>query len=148
MQKEVSRRNFMEISKTAHFCKAHNVRNQKNHVYICADARILSWWMLYTSKSVERWVFSRLLWHQQGKQRERNEGHKNDHMMPGHFHRPLTRGKMPWVRGCHRGYCRFFNGTFWPFLATKIDQARRFNDPNDNCKVLIASDAVGMGLNL
>ena len=34
------------------------------------------------------------------------------------------------------------------FLATKVDQARRFNDPNDNCKVLIASDAVGMGLNL
>ena len=33
-------------------------------------------------------------------------------------------------------------------LATKVDQARRFNDPNDNCKVLIASDAVGMGLNL
>ncbi|XP_028390997.1 ATP-dependent RNA helicase SUPV3L1, mitochondrial-like [Dendronephthya gigantea] len=32
--------------------------------------------------------------------------------------------------------------------ATKVDQARRFNDPNDNCKVLIASDAVGMGLNL
>ena len=30
----------MEISKAAHFWKDYNVRNQKNHVYICADARM------------------------------------------------------------------------------------------------------------
>ena len=27
-------------------------------------------------------------------------------------------------------------------------QAKRFNDPNDKCKILVATDAVGMGLNL
>jgi ATP-dependent RNA helicase SUPV3L1/SUV3 len=31
---------------------------------------------------------------------------------------------------------------------TKLAQAKRFNDPNDKCKVLVATDAVGMGLNL
>lgn len=31
---------------------------------------------------------------------------------------------------------------------TKIAQASRFNDPNDPCKVLVATDAIGMGLNL
>ena len=31
---------------------------------------------------------------------------------------------------------------------TKLAQAKRFNDPNDKCKILVATDAVGMGLNL
>ena len=31
---------------------------------------------------------------------------------------------------------------------TKLAQAKRFNDPKDSCKVLVATDAVGMGLNL
>lgn len=31
---------------------------------------------------------------------------------------------------------------------TKVAQAARFNDPNDPVKVLIATDAIGMGLNL
>lgn len=31
---------------------------------------------------------------------------------------------------------------------TKVAQAARFNDPNDQVKVLIATDAIGMGLNL
>jgi ATP-dependent RNA helicase SUPV3L1/SUV3 len=31
---------------------------------------------------------------------------------------------------------------------TKLNQAAKFNDPNDPVNVLIATDAVGMGLNL
>ncbi|XP_057387340.1 ATP-dependent RNA helicase SUPV3L1, mitochondrial isoform X4 [Balaenoptera acutorostrata] len=32
--------------------------------------------------------------------------------------------------------------------GTKLAQARKFNDPDDPCKILVATDAVGMGLNL
>jgi len=32
--------------------------------------------------------------------------------------------------------------------ATKMEQAHKFNDPSDSCSVLVASDAIGMGLNL
>ncbi|KAF3425615.1 hypothetical protein E2986_05162 [Frieseomelitta varia] len=32
--------------------------------------------------------------------------------------------------------------------GTKLAQAARFNDPNDPCKVLVATNAIGMGLNL
>ncbi|UJR34054.1 hypothetical protein I4U23_021465 [Adineta vaga] len=32
--------------------------------------------------------------------------------------------------------------------GTKLLQAQRFNDPNDECKILVATDAIGMGLNL
>ncbi|XP_078358132.1 ATP-dependent RNA helicase SUPV3L1, mitochondrial-like [Oculina patagonica] len=32
--------------------------------------------------------------------------------------------------------------------ATKVEQANKFNDPSDECSVLVASDAIGMGLNL
>eukprot|EP00092_Neocalanus_flemingeri_P021974 GFUD01023831.1.p1 GENE.GFUD01023831.1~~GFUD01023831.1.p1 ORF type:complete len:820 (-),score=227.95 GFUD01023831.1:113-2572(-) len=31
---------------------------------------------------------------------------------------------------------------------TKLAMAAKFNDPNDSCKVMVATDAVGMGLNL
>ncbi|KAI1713434.1 ATP-dependent RNA helicase SUV3 like protein, mitochondrial [Ditylenchus destructor] len=31
---------------------------------------------------------------------------------------------------------------------TKLTQAEKFNDPNDPCNVLVATDAIGMGLNL
>jgi ATP-dependent RNA helicase SUPV3L1/SUV3 len=31
---------------------------------------------------------------------------------------------------------------------TKLAMAAKFNDPNDKCKVLVATDAIGMGLNL
>ncbi len=34
------------------------------------------------------------------------------------------------------------------FLYLLRAQANRFNDPNDKCKILVATDAVGMGLNL
>ncbi|XP_054164747.1 ATP-dependent RNA helicase SUV3 homolog, mitochondrial-like, partial [Oppia nitens] len=37
-------------------------------------------------------------------------------------------------------------GTLPP--ATKLSQTSKFNDPNDPCKVLVATDAIGMGLNL
>ncbi|CAG2100687.1 unnamed protein product [Medioppia subpectinata] len=37
-------------------------------------------------------------------------------------------------------------GTLPP--ATKLSQTNKFNDPNDSCKVLVATDAIGMGLNL
>ncbi|PNI75593.1 SUPV3L1 isoform 3, partial [Pan troglodytes] len=32
--------------------------------------------------------------------------------------------------------------------GTKLAQAKKFNDPNDPCKILVATDAIGMGLNL
>lgn len=32
--------------------------------------------------------------------------------------------------------------------GVKLAQAARFNDPNNKCKILVATDAVGMGLNL
>ena len=32
--------------------------------------------------------------------------------------------------------------------ATKLAQAAKFNDPNDPCKIMVATDAIGMGLNL
>ncbi len=31
---------------------------------------------------------------------------------------------------------------------TKLAQAKKFNDPSDPCKVMVATDAIGMGLNL
>lgn len=33
-------------------------------------------------------------------------------------------------------------------LGTKLTQAKKFNDPDDPCKILVATDAIGMGLNL
>lgn len=32
--------------------------------------------------------------------------------------------------------------------GTKLSQAKKFNDPSDPCKILVATDAIGMGLNL
>jgi ATP-dependent RNA helicase SUPV3L1/SUV3 len=32
--------------------------------------------------------------------------------------------------------------------GTKLAQASKFNDPDNSCKVLVATDAIGMGLNL
>ncbi|XP_022916085.1 ATP-dependent RNA helicase SUV3 homolog, mitochondrial [Onthophagus taurus] len=32
--------------------------------------------------------------------------------------------------------------------GTKLAQAAKFNDPNNSCKILVATDAIGMGLNL
>lgn len=32
--------------------------------------------------------------------------------------------------------------------GTKLAQAAKFNDPNHSCKVMVATDAIGMGLNL
>jgi ATP-dependent RNA helicase SUPV3L1/SUV3 len=37
-------------------------------------------------------------------------------------------------------------GTLPP--TTKLSQTKKFNDPNDSCKLLVATDAIGMGLNL
>lgn len=34
------------------------------------------------------------------------------------------------------------------FTGTKLFQAKKFNDPDDPCKILVATDAIGMGLNL
>ncbi|KAJ7385590.1 ATP-dependent RNA helicase supv3l1, mitochondrial [Desmophyllum pertusum] len=42
--------------------------------------------------------------------------------------------------------CAIIYGSLPP--ATKVDQANKFNDPSDECSVLVASDAIGMGLNL
>lgn len=35
-----------------------------------------------------------------------------------------------------------------PPSATRVQQAQLFNDPQSNCKIMVATDAVGMGLNL
>ncbi|NXA48000.1 SUV3 helicase, partial [Nothocercus julius] len=35
-----------------------------------------------------------------------------------------------------------------PGERTKLEQAKKFNDPADPCKILVATDAIGMGLNL
>lgn len=32
--------------------------------------------------------------------------------------------------------------------GTKLAQAAKFNDPESSCKILVATDAIGMGLNL
>lgn len=32
--------------------------------------------------------------------------------------------------------------------STKLAQAAKFNDPNSPCKILVATNAIGMGLNL
>lgn len=45
-------------------------------------------------------------------------------------------------RACHvKWFCHSVSGT-------KLEQAKKFNDPNDPCKILVATDAIGMGLNL
>ncbi|KAG8001480.1 ATP-dependent RNA helicase SUPV3L1 [Nibea albiflora] len=42
--------------------------------------------------------------------------------------------------------CAVIYGSLPP--GTKLSQAKKFNDPEDPCKILIATDAIGMGLNL
>ncbi|CAI9547727.1 unnamed protein product [Staurois parvus] len=42
--------------------------------------------------------------------------------------------------------CAVIYGSLPP--GTKLAQANKFNDPNDLCKILVATDAIGMGLNL
>ena len=42
--------------------------------------------------------------------------------------------------------CAVIYGSLPP--ATKLGMAAKFNDPNDPCKVMVATDAIGMGLNL
>ncbi|XP_037089380.1 LOW QUALITY PROTEIN: ATP-dependent RNA helicase SUV3 homolog, mitochondrial-like [Pollicipes pollicipes] len=42
--------------------------------------------------------------------------------------------------------CAVIYGSLPP--GAKLAQARRFNDPDDPCKILVATDAIGMGLNL
>jgi len=42
--------------------------------------------------------------------------------------------------------CAVIYGSLPP--GTKLAQAKKFNDPENSCKVLVATDAIGMGLNL
>ncbi|CAN9506974.1 unnamed protein product [Ophioblennius macclurei] len=42
--------------------------------------------------------------------------------------------------------CAVIYGSLPP--GTKLSQAKKFNDPDDPCKILVATDAIGMGLNL
>ncbi|KAI8485589.1 ATP-dependent RNA helicase supv3l1, mitochondrial [Branchiostoma belcheri] len=42
--------------------------------------------------------------------------------------------------------CAVIYGSLPP--GTKLAQARKFNDPKDPCKILVATDAIGMGINL
>ena len=42
--------------------------------------------------------------------------------------------------------CAVIYGSLPP--GTKLAMAAKFNDPSDSCKVLVATDAIGMGLNL
>jgi len=32
--------------------------------------------------------------------------------------------------------------------GTKLAQANKFNDPDNTCKVMVATDAIGLGINL
>lgn len=32
--------------------------------------------------------------------------------------------------------------------GTKLAQANKFNDPESSCKVMVATDAIGLGINL
>lgn len=42
--------------------------------------------------------------------------------------------------------CAVIYGSLPP--GTKLSQAKKFNDPEDSCQILVATDAIGMGLNL
>ncbi|KAM8894703.1 ATP-dependent RNA helicase SUPV3L1, mitochondrial [Spinachia spinachia] len=42
--------------------------------------------------------------------------------------------------------CAVIYGSLPP--GTKLSQAKKFNNPDDPCKILVATDAIGMGLNL
>lgn len=42
--------------------------------------------------------------------------------------------------------CAVIYGSLPP--GTKLSQAKKFNDPDDPCQILVATDAIGMGLNL
>uniref|UniRef100_A0A3P9K4L4 ATP-dependent RNA helicase SUPV3L1, mitochondrial n=1 Tax=Oryzias latipes TaxID=8090 RepID=A0A3P9K4L4_ORYLA len=42
--------------------------------------------------------------------------------------------------------CAVIYGSLPP--GTKLSQAKKFNDPDDPCNILVATDAIGMGLNL
>ncbi|XP_037553410.1 ATP-dependent RNA helicase SUPV3L1, mitochondrial [Nematolebias whitei] len=42
--------------------------------------------------------------------------------------------------------CAVIYGSLPP--GTKLLQAKKFNDPDDPCKIMVATDAIGMGLNL
>ncbi|XP_037611051.1 ATP-dependent RNA helicase SUPV3L1, mitochondrial [Sebastes umbrosus] len=42
--------------------------------------------------------------------------------------------------------CAVIYGSLPP--STKLSQAKKFNDPDDPCNILVATDAIGMGLNL
>uniref|UniRef100_A0A8C4WXF2 ATP-dependent RNA helicase SUPV3L1, mitochondrial n=1 Tax=Eptatretus burgeri TaxID=7764 RepID=A0A8C4WXF2_EPTBU len=42
--------------------------------------------------------------------------------------------------------CAVIYGSLPP--GAKLSQAKKFNDPEDPCKILVATDAIGMGLNL
>lgn len=42
--------------------------------------------------------------------------------------------------------CAVIYGSLPP--GTKLAQAKKFNDPDDPCKIMVATDAIGMGLNL
>uniref|UniRef100_A0A8D2IRB2 ATP-dependent RNA helicase SUPV3L1, mitochondrial n=1 Tax=Varanus komodoensis TaxID=61221 RepID=A0A8D2IRB2_VARKO len=42
--------------------------------------------------------------------------------------------------------CAVIYGSLPP--GTKLTQAKKFNDPEDSCKIMVATDAIGMGLNL
>ena len=49
-----------------------------------------------------------------------------------------------WVQTFHKSQYMLMSS----FAATKVEQANKFNDPQDDCSILVASDAIGMGLNL
>ena len=38
--------------------------------------------------------------------------------------------------------------TYTYIPGTKLAQTKKFNDPNNECNVMVATDAIGMGLNL
>ena len=44
-----------------------------------------------------------------------------------------------------KDYCEL---CFSVTIAVRVEQADKFNDPQSPCNILVATDAIGMGLNL
>lgn len=59
----------------------------------------------------------------------------------------LTSIATPHVCSASASKWRQYLVTVW-LPGTKLSQAKKFNDPDNPCKILVATDAIGMGLNL
>ena len=50
---------------------------------------------------------------------------------------------------CFKDIIKFDHPLLNFFISgTKIAQSKKFNDPQNSCNIMVATDAIGMGLNL